>query len=142
MNFKNLWFYFKTIKFYVRWFYFIQNYIFDFSFIEGVSMLPTFKEKGSLVLIDKFSHIFFKPKINQIISFYYPYDKRILLCKRIKSFTNKGEKIWVEGDNKKNSIDSKNFGLINSSLINGIIRLQIYPIFKTNFPPIELNQKL
>ena len=69
MNFKNLWFYFKKIKFSIRWFYFIQNYIFDISFIEGESMLPTFKEKGSLVLIDKFSHIFFKPKINQIISF-------------------------------------------------------------------------
>ena len=133
----------KKISKTIHWLYFIQNYIIDLSFMEGESMLPTFKKKGTLVLVDKFSHIFFKIKINQIISFYNPYDKKTLLCKRIKSISNQGEKIWVEGDNQKNSFDSKIFGLINSSLINGIIRLQIFPYLKWKFPfKEEINYKL
>ena len=139
--------FFSQLKYFIiklsksfQWLYFIQNYIMDISFIEGESMLPTFKKKGTVVLIDKFSHIFFKPKINNIISLYHPYNKRIILCKRLISISNKGEKIWVEGDNKNNSLDSRDFGLINYSLINGIIRLQIFPLIKWKFPP--LNNKL
>ena len=41
--------------------------------------------------------------------------------------------VWVEGDNKYNSLDSRIFGAIHKKLINGRIFLQIYPSLKWRF---------
>ena len=36
-------------------YYFIHNYVIDISYLEGSSMMPTFSDKGPIVLVDKFS---------------------------------------------------------------------------------------
>ena len=40
--------------------------------------------------------------------------------------------IWVEGDNKVDSFDSRIFGPINNKLINGRILLALFPKFKVH----------
>ena len=40
--------------------------------------------------------------------------------------------IWVEGDNKDNSKDSRDFGPISLELVEGIVRYRIYPLNKLN----------
>ena len=127
-------------------YYFIHNYVIDISYLEGSSMMPTFSDKGAIVLVDKFSFYFRKPKINEIISFINPFDKSVLLCKRVtgvegdkRSMKNgkvvevSKNNVWVEGDNKYNSLDSRIFGAIHKKLINGRIFLQIYPSLKWRF---------
>lgn len=70
------------------------------------SMLPTIKNGQTCLLL---KYIFLKPKVGDIIIFNHstpPYK----FCKRIVKISK--NKIWVEGDNKKRSIDSRAFGFI------------------------------
>ena len=38
--------------------------------------------------------------------------------------------IWVEGDNKENSKDSRDFGPISVALLDGIVRAKIWPLYQ------------
>ena len=40
--------------------------------------------------------------------------------------------IWVEGDNKDNSNDSRHFGPISLGLVEGIVRCRVFPFDKLN----------
>ena len=126
-------------------YYFFHNYVLDISYLEGNSMTPTFDSKGTYVLVDKISFYFRKPKKNEIISLLNPFDKTVLLCKRVtgiegeekslrngKVITIPKNNIWVEGDNKVDSFDSRIFGPINNKLINGRILLELFPKFKVH----------
>ena len=110
-------------------YYFIHKYLFEISFLEGDSMLPTFNKHSTLVFIDKFSPIFFRPKIDQIV---IVNKNGIEMCKRIKKIKTieKNIFIWIEGDNKKNSFDSRNFGWIKKDFIIGNVLIEIYPKMK------------
>jgi len=115
-------------------YYFIHKYLFEISFLEGESMFPTFdKKKLTIAFIDKFSPIWFSPKINRIVILKIPFlGIKNELCKRIKKIkTENNEKlIWIEGDNKKNSLDSRNFGWIKKDFIIGNVVFEIYPKFR------------
>lgn len=76
-------------------------------------MAPAINEKEEVVT---FNYFFSKPKVGDIIVFRHVVPP-FVLCKRIKKIIN--DKIWVEGDNKKESIDSRNFGFINKKNIIG-----------------------
>ena len=54
------------------------------------------------------------------------------MCKRIKKIKTieKNIFIWIEGDNKKNSFDSRNFGWIKKEFIIGNVLIEIYPKMK------------
>ena len=123
-------------------YYLTTKYIIDISILEGESMNPTFNN-GDIVLVNKFIYYLRKPKINEIVSVISPLDSS-LLCKRItgkegniKLFKMHFVKLlkdfyWIEGDNKKNSLDSKNFGPINTKKIKGKVFMQLYPKIKWN----------
>ena len=110
-------------------YYFIHKYLFEISFLEGDSMLPTFNKNLTVALIDKFSPIWFRPKLNQIVIVNL---NGIEICKRIKKIKTieKNILIWIEGDNKKNSFDSRNFGWIKKEFIIGNVLIEIYPKIK------------
>ena len=40
--------------------------------------------------------------------------------------------IWIEGDNKENSKDSRDFGPISLALVEGIVRYRVFPLDKIN----------
>ena len=121
--------YYNYYSNFVLIYYFIHKYLFEISFLEGDSMLPTFNKNLTVALIDKFSPIWFRPKLNQIVIVNL---NGIEICKRIKKIKTieKNILIWIEGDNKKNSFDSRNFGWIKKEFIIGNVLIEIYPKIK------------
>ena len=83
--------------------------------IYGHSMSPFLKD-GDLIIISYIPFLFKKPKINEVIAISY---NRKIIIKRIKQIQE--NKYFLEGDNKKDSFDSRNFGSIKKSDILGKI---------------------
>lgn len=73
----------------------------------GNSMLPTLKP-GQDVLVFNWAYIFSKPKKGDIVVF--KVDGREMV-KRVQMYHGRG--IFVTGDNRKYSTDSRKFGLID-----------------------------
>lgn len=152
--------YFKSLKdntksFYyhtrfILWCIFINEFLFDFSMLEGKSMEPTFNENGDIGLVNKtvnFKSLFFPSiaynslKKGDIVSVINPFDHTKKLCKRILAFEGETIKldnfgsnieippfhVWIEGDNKNNSMDSRTFGPIPKHLIIGKVYAKLWP---------------
>lgn len=87
--------------------------------IKNDSMLPSFKEKDEVIT---FPYIFSQPKIGDVIVFRHIVPP-FIFCKRIMKIMDDG--IWVEGENKKISIDSRKFGLVERKNIIGKVILKL-----------------
>lgn len=85
--------------------------------IEDRSMEPTFK-LGDYVLVNKLAYMFGKPSKGNVIVFNHPKEKNRFLIKRI-SLVTKSDELYVVGDNKDFSQDSRHFGPIKKDLIIG-----------------------
>eukprot|EP01080_Neovahlkampfia_damariscottae_P002853 gene2853-4696_t len=108
-------------------------------------MSPTL-HNNDIILVKKFKK---KYDINDLIIFRKP-NENILVVKRISGLSGDivhydGEstmipkgKLWVEGDNKNNSIDSFDYGPISKGLVIGNPILIIHPF---NFDKSFLNKK-
>lgn len=79
-------------------------------------MEPQIKN-GSMVLVSNIFYIFKNPTVNDIVAFKNAAGK--VLIKRITKKENGN--FFIEGDNKKDSLDSKNFGMISKDKILGKI---------------------
>ena len=84
-------------------------------------MAPTYKEKDKL-LVSTISYWFSLPQVGDCVVVLHPKTKQKIV-KRVSKIL--GEEIFVLGDNKKESTDSRNFGLINKKNIIGKV---IYPV--------------
>ena len=82
-------------------------------------MLPTFKS-GDLVLVNRLAYFFGSPKVGDLVVL--KRGKHII--KRITAI--EGEQVFVIGDNKKESTDSRNFGWINKKEIVGKVIFKNY----------------
>ena len=85
------------------------------------SMLPNFKE-GDFILAEKFSYLFSKPKENDVIVLKHPHNSKFLL-KRISKAINGA--VFVEGDNKTESEDSRQFGPVSKSHVVGKVLMHV-----------------
>ena len=85
--------------------------------ISGHSMEP-FIKNGQTVLVSLILYLISKPKIGDIVAFRK--DEKVLI-KRITKIG--GEKYFVRGDNKNDSMDSKDFGWIEKEKIIGRVIL-------------------
>ena len=85
--------------------------------ISDRSMLPNFKE-GDFVLVNK---LFFKLNDNDVVVFK---NGSKFLIKRIKKIEN--HEIYVEGDNRRLSKDSRHFGPITKKQIIGKVLIKIH----------------
>ena len=81
--------------------------------ILGHSMEPAIKY-GDFVLVSSIPYYFSPPKEKDIIAFNYK-DK--ILIKRIIKIQD--EELYLEGDNKNDSLDSRSFGKVKKSDILG-----------------------
>lgn len=81
--------------------------------ISGNSMSPTLRA-GTNVLVYKY--FFTKPKIRDIISARDPYDRKILIKRIVKIENNR---YFVQGDNRAESTDSRDFGSLDKNNIIG-----------------------
>ena len=128
-----------------------EKYGVKFVGVTGPSMCPTLDATDNLVLVDTFTTSFMRyPKKGEVIMASNPYKPCYTVIKRVL-FTEgevadfyshkhghnilvevpKGH-IWIEGDNKENSKDSRDFGPISLGLVEGIVRYRLYPFDKMN----------
>ncbi|MFO0515314.1 MAG: S26 family signal peptidase, partial [bacterium] len=136
------------------WCIFINEFIFEFSLVEGASMEPTFNQYGDIGLIDKTVNFFRlynsnfitkKLKKDDVVSVVNPFIPNKRLCKRILAVEDEKvildeEKnnfiiipknhIWIEGDNKENSLDSRMFGPVSKHLVEGRVVSRLWPLDK------------
>ena len=112
-------------------------------------MLPTFDMKDNLLVVDCATTKFLRNvKKGEIIITENPFKPGATLVKRVvntegetaefysprdgknqKVIVPKGH-IWIEGDNKDHSRDSRDFGPLSTCLVNGIVRARVYPLNK------------
>lgn len=81
-------------------------------------MLPTFKS-GDVVLVNRLSYLLSKPKVGDFVVL----KRQKYIIKRIAAIRK--EQVFVIGDNKKESIDSRSFGWIHKKEIVGKVILKI-----------------
>jgi nickel-type superoxide dismutase maturation protease len=79
----------------------------------GHSMEPLIKNRD-MVLASSLFYLFKKPQIGDIVAFR---DTDKILIKRVTNISK--EKYFLEGDNKKDSLDSRKFGFISKQKILG-----------------------
>lgn len=80
----------------------------------GDSMVPTLKN-GQQVIVEKLSYWFREPMVGEVVILKNSDNMNI-----IKRITKKdGNSYFVEGDNAKESADSRNFGFIQKKEILG-----------------------
>ena len=81
-------------------------------------MSPAFRD-GDMVLAGSFSYFLKNPKVGDLVVL----KKEKYIIKRIKKID--GDRFFVEGDNKKESIDSRSFGWISRKDIVGKVIYKI-----------------
>ncbi|WP_235619530.1 nickel-type superoxide dismutase maturation protease [Prochlorococcus sp. SS52] len=86
--------------------------------VVGNSMLPTLKN-GDLIIYKPYKYR--KDKIIQgsLVVVQHPIHKETLIIKRVSKISS--SHIEILGDNKKESIDSRQFGQINKLQVLGIV---------------------
>ena len=115
-------------------------------------MIPTLDQKDNILLIDKFSAKVLKkrPQKGDIVQAKNPYKPGYYIVKRVintegetaEFYSYKLKKnvkcevppghLWLEGDNKENSSDSRNYGPISEALVGGFVIWRLYPFDKVN----------
>lgn len=80
--------------------------------VHGKSMFPAFIP-GQRVIITKW---FWTIKVGSVVVCKYPRTKKLII-KRIAKIN--GHKVYLTGDNKLESIDSRDFGWLNKDCIVG-----------------------
>ena len=115
-------------------------------------MLPTFDQRDNLLLVDSFTSKFIRsPRKGEIVITENPFKPGATFVKRVaftenematfyskragknlEVFVPKGH-IWIEGDNKDMSRDSRDFGPISCCLVGGIVRARVWPLDECKF---------
>lgn len=101
---------------------------------EGKSMEPTL-EDSSMIIVDKFFYKFRGLKRGDIIIAQSIVNPEMDICKRVIAFEGEYQNkeiipknhIWIEGDNKSNSFDSRHHGPIPLFLVKGRVFFSLYP---------------
>lgn len=119
-----------------------KDYLYDFRVAIGPSMMPTMSDAGDVLLIDKLTPRFTGLRKGDVIISENPMKPNSQLCKRIISGPGEiavvdGQEylvpeghIWIEGDNKSQSFDSRNFGPVSIGLVEGRVVAHLWPKIK------------
>lgn len=81
-------------------------------------MAPTFKE-NDIVLVNRLSYFLSRPKIGDVVVL----KREKYIIKRIKKID--GDRFFVQGDNVKESTDSRKFGWVSKKEIVGKVIFKI-----------------
>lgn len=127
-------------------FFLSEHYLFRIVGVKGPSMLPTLDTSNNLILLDCLTTRFLRaPRRGEIVLADNPFKEGNTIVKRVlflegeeaEVYDSRTERrykvvvpknhVWVEGDNKSNSRDSRDFGPISLSLVNGVVRARVWP---------------
>lgn len=124
-----------------------NTYLCTFALAYGPSMIPTFNLTGDMFLAERLSIKFGKVSPGDIVLLRSPESPRKVMVKRLLGLEShsvtfvvdpmnsdrcdtivvpKGH-VWVEGDNIYNSRDSRQFGPVPYSLLEGKVFCKIWP---------------
>ncbi|KAH7491615.1 hypothetical protein PRIC1_002977 [Phytophthora ramorum] len=113
----------------------------------GPSMLPTLNRNGDILLLDKLSPKLWKLQPGEVVIATSMSNPRNTVCKRI--IAQEGDTVcvrprysssevelhkipkgyvWLEGDNKHDSNDSRYYGPVPYSMLQGRVLMRIWPI--------------
>uniref|UniRef100_A0A0B6ZG40 Peptidase S26 domain-containing protein n=1 Tax=Arion vulgaris TaxID=1028688 RepID=A0A0B6ZG40_9EUPU len=113
---------------------------------EDVSMEPTIQD-GDFVLICPFYVNFVLLQKGDIVFCKSPKNPRTIICKRLvamegdtvfnndkgyEEYVGKGH-VWLEGDNKEASIDSRLFGALPYGLLISKVTIRLWPLNRFGF---------
>ncbi|XP_047219206.1 mitochondrial inner membrane protease subunit 1 isoform X1 [Girardinichthys multiradiatus] len=121
------------------------EYIGEFVVCSGPSMEPTIVNHD-IVFSERMSRHLCKIEKGDVVIVKSPFDPHMNICKRVIGL--EGDKIctsgpldllkthtyvpmghvWLEGDNRRNSTDSRNYGPIPYALIRGRVCLKLWPL--------------
>ncbi|TMW69396.1 hypothetical protein Poli38472_001552 [Pythium oligandrum] len=115
----------------------------------GPSMLPTFNRDGDIVLVDKITPRLRTYERGEVVIAKSVSNPRHTVCKRIiakegdtvcvrpRSSSSEVEfhkipkgHVWLEGDNKHDSHDSRYYGPVPYALLQGRVVMRIWPLNK------------
>mmetsp|Transcript_5587 Transcript_5587/g.5776 ORF Transcript_5587/g.5776 Transcript_5587/m.5776 type:complete len:165 (+) Transcript_5587:83-577(+) len=138
--------------------HFGTTYVGNVTLCVGPSMVPTFDEKGDLVVVDCFSQKILHRSYQQgdVVISVCPYDPEKTICKRIVALpgdtvsVQKKEygqirdtittvprgHVWLQGDNPLNSTDSRSYGSVPMGLILGRV------VLKLAMPPQRIESEI
>ncbi len=107
----------------------LKSYIFGFQLykVTSVSMAPTLQDRD-IVLVDTWHYSFNVPEVGDIVVFSLNgkdsiYIKRIMKKPDHLSRSSK-DQLYLLGDNKGKSVDSRHFGLVGKQFIKGKMKLR------------------
>ena len=122
------------------YFYGVTTYVVDLTLCTGPSMEPTLNANSDLVLLDRVSPRLGRIATGDIVVADSPTRPGETVCKRVAAVA--GERIpgsffadvvppgcvWLLGDNRRNSTDSRIYGPVPTDVIKGRVVLRIWPL--------------
>lgn len=94
--------------------------MFSYFIVKERSMEP-FCTEGDFALVSRMSYFFSHPKVGQLVVLRDPTDPSRYIIKRITA--TEGSFLWVEGDNKERSTDSRDFGWVGANALLGQVKV-------------------
>ncbi len=123
-------------------FYFwgVTTYVVDLTLCTGPSMEPTLNANSDLVLLDRVSPRLGRIATGDIVVADSPTRPGETVCKRVSAVA--GERIpgsffadvvppgcvWLLGDNRRNSTDSRIYGPVPTGIVKGRVVLRVWPL--------------
>ena len=115
----------------------IKDHVGELALCQGESMLPTIAGSGDVVLVEKLVKRY---NIGDVIVAVSPIHPEKTICKRVKALSGAlvwngvmvervpPGHVWLEGDNKQASQDSRTFGPIPLGLVKGRVVMKVWPL--------------
>ena len=122
------------------YFYGVTTYVVDLTLCTGPSMEPTLNANSDLVLLDRVSPRLGRIATGDIVVADSPTRPGETVCKRVAAVA--GERIpgsffadvvppgcvWLLGDNRRNSTDSRIYGPVPTGIVKGRVVLRVWPL--------------